>query len=186
MAHRRRDRLTTSRSGTSRSRTCKGCETPPDLQSGALPFGHGSRGMGAGGFEPPSAKARRFYRPVRLTVVAALPGNGEGGTRTHAPFLGADGFRDRLARLLPSSPRFPTNKKPTVVRDSGLEFLGSQLRKDSVRRSFLSSPPAIIGIAGIPRATGQPMTGIGPTHRRDKTAGKRRSLNERVPGVSRT
>src|SRR2546428_9436801 len=43
MAHRRRDRLTTSRSGTSRTRTCKGHETPPDLQSGAFPFGHGSK-----------------------------------------------------------------------------------------------------------------------------------------------
>lgn len=43
---------------------------------------------------PQSAEAPRFYRPVRLTVVAALPNGGEGGTRTHAPLARADSFRD--------------------------------------------------------------------------------------------
>jgi len=77
-------------------------------------------------------------------------------------------------------------KNPLSSDDSGLEFLGSQIRKDSVRRSSLSSPRAMVIIAAIERATGQPAIGIRPTHRRDKTAGKRRSLDERVPGYSRS
>src|SRR2546427_816012 len=110
MAHRRRDRLTTSRSGTSRTRTCQGHETPP---------------------EPPSAKARLFYRQVRHTIVAALPGHGEGGTRTHAPLIGGGRFSGPLgtpAAVLTTVSGL--TKNPLSSDDSGLEFLGSQIRKD--------------------------------------------------------
>jgi hypothetical protein len=253
MAHRRRDRLTTSRRGTSRTRTCKGCDTPPDLQSGALPFSHGSRAtrmgvepvtfwstarhanrytygpgvgdgtctrfssatdwcltpsatptMGAEGFEPPKRQALLFYRQARLTIVAALPGNGEGGTRTHAPLarrtvfgtrvLGASGRPQRMvstaprsARLLPSSPQPQTDKqKAHYPRGQWAGVCLFQCEKNSVRRFSLSSPPAMIVITGVPRATGKPAVGIRPTHRRDKRPGIFRSLSEQMPGFSRS
>jgi hypothetical protein len=122
MAHRRRDRLTTSRSGTSRSRTCKGCETPPDLQSGALPFGHGSPATRTGvepvAFWSTARHANRYtYGPPGgrrelhpflpchrrvLYCVSDAHRNGSGGIRTPKAPKRPD-FTDRCDS--PSSPR---------------------------------------------------------------------------------
>lgn len=107
MASRCRYRWTTSRRGTSRIRTCKGARTPPDLQSGALPFGHGSittrTGVEPVAFWSTARCANRYtYGPGGMGGVVAARPDGSGGIRTpKAPKR--PGFTDRCDS--PSSPR---------------------------------------------------------------------------------
>ena len=75
---------------------------------------------------PQSAKAPRFYGPVRLTVVAALPSGGEGGTRTHAPREGRTVFGTAQHACCRPHRGFRATKNPLSSGTVGWSSLISQ------------------------------------------------------------
>ena len=154
----------------------------PDVQT-AAPTGP----VGSGGIRTPKALSRpgftdrcdspsspRSQETVRVGLEPTRPSQGGRFSRP---------LSTPAAILTPFSDQQKTHCHPMTV---GWSFFDLKSEGTSVRRSSSSSPRAMVIIAAIERATGQPAIGIRPTHRRDKTAGKRRSLDEQVPGCSRS